>query len=308
MGIFDFLGSIFGYAVWYFFDLFSNYGIAIFIFTVIMNLLMFPMIIKRQSSMGLAASKSAKINKKQQELKKLYGNNPRKYNEEVAALYEKENYNPMNMGCLAMLVPMILMFSIYGVINRPLKNTLHIPQEKISQAVQVMRDLPETKDKLVRGYEELQIVRHFADIKDKLNMFSEEEFADIEEYSSGFNVCGIDLLKTPKECKFSDMLWVIPVVYFVTSILMYYTTKKMNGNQMEAPGCAKFMPYVLPLYMVYLAYTAPGAVGFFWILNSVIATGQNMLISKFYGIDKVNAKAQAEHLARMEIIEASIDE
>ena len=143
-GIFDFLGSIFGYVLWFFFDAVSNYTVAILLFTVFINLLMFPIAIKRQKTMA----SNARMAEKQKELKKKYEKDMKKYNEELAKLYEKEGINPMS-GCLStMILPLILWSGIIGAINRPLQNTLHIPNEKISQAVEILPTLPEVEGKI----------------------------------------------------------------------------------------------------------------------------------------------------------------
>ena len=64
--IFDFLGKIFGYVLWFFFDAVSNYALAVVLFALLINILMIPIAIKRQRTMAL----TAKINIKDQELRK----------------------------------------------------------------------------------------------------------------------------------------------------------------------------------------------------------------------------------------------
>lgn len=300
MAILDFLGSIFGYVLWFLFDAVSNYTIAIILFTVLINLIMFPFAIKRQKTMA----SNARMAEKQKELKKRYEKDMKKYNEELAKLYEKEGVNPMS-GCLTtMLLPLILWSGIIGAINRPLKNTLHIPDEKITAAVQMLPTLPEVEGKVTKGYEELQIVRHFSEIKSHLTMFNEEELADIEEYSSGFDLMGMNLLKKPNDCAFSEMLWTIPLVCFVSSILMMYISQKMSGMQNQMQGCMKFMPYGMFVFTSYIAYTIPGAVGIYWILNSIVGIGQNIVLNKFYNVYTINAKEEAARYARLKLQES----
>ena len=291
----DFLGSMFGYVLWFLFDAVSNYTVAIVLFTVLINLLMFPFAVKRQRTMA----SNARMAEKQRELKKRYEKDIKKYNEEVAKLYEKEGMNPMS-GCLTtMLLPMIIWVGIIAPINSPLKNTLHIPEDKIKSAVQILPTLPEVEGKITKGYEELQIVQHFPQIKEHLTMFNEEELADIEEYSSGFDLMGINLLKKPSDCGFSDMLWVIPVVYFVSSIFMMYFSQKMSGAQNQAEGCMKFMPYAMSVVTAWFAYTVPGAMGIYWLLNSLVAIIQTLILGRFYNVYTINAKDEAARFARL---------
>ncbi len=300
--LFDFLGSIFGYVLWFFFDAVSNYGIAITLFTVAINVLMFPLAIKRQKSMAM----NSRIAAKQQALKKKYEKDIKKYNEENARLYEREGTNPMS-GCFATLVlPVLLWSGIFGAISKPLQNTLHIPAEKVTQAVSVLSEIPETKDKMSSGYEQLQIVRHFPEVKKHLTMFNSDELADIEEFSSGFDFVGINLLNKPNAAEFSEMLWVIPVLCFLSSILSHYISQKITANQTQVQGCLKYMPYAMFIFTAYISYTIPAAVGLYWIINALFGAGQSLILNKYYNAFTVNAKSEASRLALLNIQEASV--
>ena len=302
MGIFDFIGSIVGYLLWFFFDAVSNYALATFLFVLVVNLLTLPLLIKRHKS----TAKSAKISQKQQEIRKKYEKDQKKCNEELAKLYEQEG-NPMS-GCLvSMLLPFLIFFGVYSAVTKPLQNTLHIPGEKITSAVEVLKNDPSTQDKFSKGYEELQIIRHFPEIKEKLTMFNNEELADIEEYSLGFNFCGLNLLSNPNGSDFKEMLWLIPVLSFVIMLLNSVLSQKLaDSDQAQAIGCMKFLPYVIPFVISWQTYMVPGAVGFYWTLNSFISGIQTILLGKFYSAKKMNAKEEAARLALLELNESSV--
>lgn len=291
--LFDSLSSIFGYVLWFFFDAVSNYGLAITFFALVVNIIMFPLAIKRQKSMA----SNARLSIKQQELRKKYEKNPKKYNEEVAKLYESEGINPMS-GCFAtMVVPLILWTGIFGAVTKPLQNTLHISSDKVSAAVTTFYENAGEENKISRNYEELQIVRNFDNIKDKLTMFNKEEMADIEEYSNGFNFLGINLLKTPKDSDFKDFLWLIPALCFISSALAMFISQKMMGMQNTMQGCNKVLPYAMLLFTAYIAYTIPGAVGLYWVINSLFGAVQNIVLNKFYNIYTINAHDEAARAA-----------
>ncbi len=303
--IFDFLGSIFGYILWFFFDAVSNYGLAILIFTLIVNIIMFPVMLKSRKSMAA----SAKLSSKQMELKKKFGNDQKKYNEELAKLYEKEGVNPMK-GCLTSFLPLIILSGVIGAINRPLKNTLHIPQEKIASSVEMISKVPGIGSSVSSNYQELEIVRMYPQIKEHLTMFNEEELADIEEYSSGFDFCGMNLLDRPNQSGFKSTLWIIPLLCFLGQSVSMFIAQKLNGTQpeMQGQGCMKIMPYGLALFTAYIAYTTPGAVGLYWVIGSMIGIIQNLIFSKYYNAHTLNAKAEAERVALLEILEKDVRE
>lgn len=293
--IFDILGSIFGYILWFFFDLVNNYGLAITLFTITINMVMFPLAISRQKSM----TKNSKLAVKQQELKKKYEKNPKKYNEEVSKLYEKEGMSPLN-GCFsAMVLPLILWGGVIGAVTKPLQNTLHISSEKIVSANSVIQTIPGISSTYMQGYEQLQLVKLFSNIKPYLTIFSESELQDISEFSSGFKFMGLNLLDRPNSVPFSDMLWIVPLVCFLSSILSMYVTQKFSGSTSNMQGCAKYMPYGMFIFTAYIAYTIPAAVGLYWIVNSIINMLQSLILNVYYNAYTINAKEESK---RFEIL------
>jgi len=300
--IFDFLGGIFGYVLWFFFDAVSSYAVAITLFSIFINVLLFPITVKRQKSMVL----TAKVNLKQAQLRKKYEKDTKKYNEEVSKLYEKEGVNPMG-GCFPMMLPLLLLGGVYGAVTKPLQNTLHIAAEKVTKAVSVLPEIPEVSGKFFKGYEQLQLVRHFESIKNHLTMFNAEEFADVEEYSRGFDFFGINLLNRPSGAGFSELLWIIPVLCFLISALGMYLSQKITGADNQAPGCAKFIPYIGVIFTTYFSYTIPGAVGFYWFVSGVIGVIQSLILNKYYNINTINAKSEASRLALLELQESSVE-
>ena len=296
--IVDFLGSTFGYLLWFFFDAVSNYAVAITLFVLVVNIIMLPIAIKRQKSLAL----TSKLNVKQKELRKKYEKDPKKYNEEISLLYEKEGMNPMS-GCFStMVLPLLLWSGIFGAISKPLQNTLHISSEKVSQAVSVLKE----EGKISGQYEQLQLVRNFNEVKNDLDVFNEDEFADIEEYSHGFNFFGINLLSNPKTSNFSEMLWIIPLLCLLSSVLGIYITQKLSGAQNQMEGCYKFLPYGTALFTTYVSYSTPGAVGLYWVVSGILNIIQSIILSKYFNIYTINAKSEASRLAMLEIQEESI--
>ena len=78
-----FISGIFGYLLNWLYEVFSNYGVAILIFSVILRVILIPITIKQQKSM----KKSAKLQAEMSEIQKKYKNNPEKLNQETIELY-----------------------------------------------------------------------------------------------------------------------------------------------------------------------------------------------------------------------------
>ena len=97
------------------YHLVKNYGIALLLFTFVTRLIVFPMSVKQQKStakMGMLAPELEKLKKK-------YGKNQQKFQEEQMALYAKAGVNPM-ASCLPMIITMVILFALIPIIYGPL--------------------------------------------------------------------------------------------------------------------------------------------------------------------------------------------
>ena len=300
--VFNFIGSIFGYILWAVFWVFQNFGIAIIVFTLIFRAILFPSSIKQQKSMAANASLQAK----QRELKEKYGNNKAKYNEEIQKLYAKEGVSPMS-GCATSLFPMIIMLGIYYAVVRPLSNVIHLSSQVINQ-LNMIPGVYMTQNNI---YSEMNALKLFTN-PDNIAMLTQQglpakELSEIHNLAGGFNFLGLDLLSIPQTEGFKSAIIIIPILCLVTSLGSQILTTRLNGNPMQnQQGCMKYMLYLLPLVTVYISYIVPGAVGFYWIWSTIFGFVQTVLISKFYSAAHMNAKAEAEHIALMELKEAKV--
>lgn len=301
MQIFNFFGSILGYLLWFLYFIFRNYGVAIILFTIILKAVLFPMSIKQQRSM---ASQS-KLAEKQKELQKKFGSNKVKYNEELQKLYEKEGVNP-GAGCLTTLIPFPIMLGIYYSVILPLSNTLHIAKGAIDQATDYISKIPGMT--AMGAYSELEIIRNFDALKGSLQpMFSPQDFDKMSFFSDGFKFLGLDLLATPQGSDFLSFLWLIPVLSLVSSFAyQFYMTKTSPTGSQGQPGCMKVMMYVFPLISVYWAYTMPAAVGFYWVISSVVSFAQSVVTNKYYSVHQLSAMTEARHSVTLELAEANV--
>lgn len=114
----------------------KNYGIALILFTIIIRLLLLPLNIKQQKS-------TARMSKLQPELKKLqkkYANNKEKYQEEMMALYAKENASP-TAGCLPMLITMLVLFALIEVVYNPLYYVTDINRDDLEASNKLISNL-----------------------------------------------------------------------------------------------------------------------------------------------------------------------
>ena len=95
-----------------------NYGWAIVLLTVLINMVLFPLKVKSWRSAQKMQKVAPEIKTIQERYKKYALRDPRKQkmNEEVMAVYKREGINPMG-GCLPMLLQFPIWFALYRMLN-----------------------------------------------------------------------------------------------------------------------------------------------------------------------------------------------
>ena len=104
---------------------------------------------------------------------------------------------------------------------------------------------------------------------------------------------------------FSTLAWIWPVLSAGSMFATIYVAQLMDGNRQTAPGCAKFVPFLIPLVFVSLTLYAPAALGAYYTVFNVISLVQSMFLAKFFGPKSLAAKEEAARIARLEIMEAN---
>ena len=218
---------------------------------------------------------------------------------------------------LPMLIPLPILFGIYYSVIYPLRNALHIDANVVNQATQMLSKIPGVSSTFASHYAEIEIIKHFDSLRDYLTMFSAEDVDKIESFSHGFKFLGLDLLATPQGYGIDIYAAGIDAQVangipncLVTSLLMQLVTTKMQpaSASQQQQGCMKYMLYGMSLFTAYLAFTMPGAVGFYWAIQNVLGIGQSFVTMKFFGQTDLVARSEAARVARRELEEAKVKE
>lgn len=303
--IFNFFGSILGYLLWWLYYIVGNYGIAILLFTLIVKVALFPFFIKQQRSMAA----TSKLSVKQKELQKKYANDKQRMQVEMQKLYDKEGVNPTG-GCATMILPFLVMFGLYYTVLNPLSNALHLSSDAVNKAVTMLNHVPGIGTAFNAQYAQIEIVKNFGNLKPFLGMFGGDEMARLESFSHGFRFLGLNLLDTPCDPSnifgtlFRSNLWIIPVLCLVSYLLTQFFTMRLQPTAMPQQGCTKYMMYIMSFVSAWFACTVPAAVGFYWIISSILGLVQTVVMNAWYGPDDMNAQAEARRIALLEQQEA----
>ena len=299
MNILDYLGSLFGYIIFFGYKISGAYFVGILLFTIAVRLVMLPSSIKQQKT----SAKQARLAPKLKEIQEMYKNNPQKMQEEQQKLYARENANPMS-GCLPMLIQFPVIIGLYSAITKPLMCVLHMSVDKVNQVLELVGITS-------ASYSQLDFISKFNSLRDQVvasNIFTSAEIAELDGLANGaFNFFGINLLGTPSISQFNALL-LIPIICFVTSMAMSFIMNKTSAqNQAANGGCMKWgMPLFMSLFSTMIAFSVPGAVGLYWIFSNLASILQTVIMNKYYNMWVMNAQEEAARYARRENEETAL--
>jgi len=111
-GFFSPLAKIANSALQYFYNLTGNYGIAIIILSILLQIIIFPLGLKSYKAMAIMK----KIQPEMQAIQIKYKNEPQKMNAEIMELYRKYGANPLS-GCWPMLLQIPIFFSLFTTLR-----------------------------------------------------------------------------------------------------------------------------------------------------------------------------------------------
>ena len=292
--MFEFFANIFGYLLELLYNLVNNYGFAIILFTVVIKLILLPLSIKQQKTM----QKSAKLQEKMKTIQFKYKNNPEKMNQEIMELYKKENMNPFS-GCLTAIIQLILLLSIFYLVRSPLTFMSKLPKEDINKYVQQMQ---EAGKQVSNVYPEIDIIREYQFLKEK-----NPEDVNIENINLKMEFLGLDLSKIPQQNIADYTVYIIPVLYIISSFIMIRMTSAMQqqsnrkqnndsvidgetgkeltikdeNNEMDAVmQTNKMMSWMMPIMSISIAFVAPLGLALYWLISNILMILEKLVLNK----------------------------
>lgn len=334
-GLFGIINTPLGKILQYIAELVGgSFAASVFIFTFVINLALMPLTIKSQKS----SVQQLRIKPKLDDIKKRYADDKQRQSEEMQKLYQEEKVS-MAGGCGPMLLRLVLMMSIYWLILSPLTYMTDIEQAKITNVSSAItsgmqklekkdeakykeyKELLEWDDSTSKRSNELSVVRIIRnkdiDIKEILTDKQYKKIeADLKYIKEKDAKVGIDYtlfsdkLDLTEKPHFSldifdawEPIWLIPIGAFLaqilTSLLSMYQQKKQNP---DAPSMAGLM-LTMPLISLFIGFTLPGGVGFYWICSSLIGGVIQYVMQQFYGPQKLLAKERSKELKERSLVE-----
>ena len=307
-----FISQLFGYILNWLYSFFNNYGVAIIIFSIALRVLLIPITIKQQKSI----KKNEQLQKEMMEIQKKYKNNPEKLNQETIELYKREKMSPFS-GCLSSILQIIIILSVFWLVSQPLTYMRRIDTSFIDKYVNEMKESGYNAN---NSYTQIAVIDYaqtkYQEIEKSLQDENVENIEELEAKRDEYNqlrlnmdFLGLDLSKVPNQSLNDWRVYIIPVLYVITSIISIkittITQKKKNAEdkkenivvdtennkeeeidpaaQMEQMN--KSMMYMVPFMSVMIAVIAPLGLALYWLVSNVLMIIERLIITKI--IDKI---------------------
>lgn len=275
-----FFANIFGYLLNFLYNLIQNYGLSIILFSVIVKIILLPISINQQKTM----KKTVKIQEELKVLQVKNKNNPEALQRETMELYKREKMNPLG-GCFSAIIQIVLLFSVFFLVRSPLTYMKKVDSSLIEKYTTEINENSNTKD----AYPEISIIR--------------EKSSEDEQVYINMEFLGLDLSSIPSKDMSDWRVYVIPVLYVISSFIsMKITTAMQNGknnkkqkligdgegenkdsvdeldltNQMN-----KNMTFMMPFLAVSVSLIAPLGLALYWLTNNILMIVERVFLSIF---------------------------
>ena len=289
------LGVPLGWVMKFIYGFIQNYGLSIIVFTILVKLLMLPMAVKQQRSQA----KMAVVQPQMLELQKRYANNQQKLQEELAALYAREGYNPTS-GCLTLFIQFPIIMGLYDVIYKPLTHVLALGSETLTKATEIATSLGLLPEKLYSA--EPYIISAVQNDPAAFEALGADIVSKIQNFDMYF--LGINLGDTPTMA--FNALLLIPILSFASQMLMTVISFRNNNTGSDNPSMAgmKATMYMMPFLSAWICFSVPAGVGLYWTVSSLLSIVQMLVLNKVYNPKEMAEKARIESERRRELEKA----
>ena len=313
----------FGLLIGFLYELTNNYGLAIIIFTCIVQLVLLPISAKSKKSM----MKMSRIQPRVQEIQQKYANDKQKQNEAIQQLQREEGATMGCGGCLWSLVPLLILIPLLQVIRDPI---VYILGESADVANKIVDVIKTSAPGLFSGndyYKQVvaaQAIPQYAEqIREAIPGISDATLQGIN-----FNFLGINLGATPTFNIFAWKVWnwatiglfLIPLLSAGQQVLSMLLSQKANNsvitdkNGMEDKEAAqnsqsnqtnKVMMWMMPIMSLWIGFTVPAGLSLYWFIGGLIRMVEDHILTKHYRkiYDAEDAERLKKHLEE-EAIEA----
>ena len=291
----------FGWLLGQLYYLFDNYGVAMIVFGILVQLIMLPIKAKSKKSM----MKMSRVQPMIQDIQRRYANDTQKQNEMLQKLYQEEGIS-MGGGCLWSMVPLFILIPLFTVIREPLTYILGESAEVSAQIIEVIKTAAPEMFNLKNSYYDqvsaAQAIPQFAEqLRAAVPGISEATLAGIN-----FNFLGINLGMIPQFNIFSSTwawdwahigAFLIPMLSAGSQVLSMLIAQKTNDSVLTnekgvqdkemAKNSAqnqstKTMMYMMPLMSLWIGFTVSASLSLYWFVGGIVGMLSDAIMTQHY--------------------------
>ncbi len=285
----EIIGYPLGWIMWLMYQITENYAWSIVIFTLITKIILFPLSVKQQKSSAAMAAFQPKLEK----LKKQYANNQQKLQEEQMKLYSEEGINPM-ASCLPLFIQLPILYGVFDVVYRPITHIIRASKDVIAKATEITKGIMEaagvTDFANFKQRPEIYIVKEMQKNPSAFDSLGDPEFVEnVTQFNNKlFGIVDLGDIPTLKPEVWNlaaVILILIPVLSGVIQLAMtVYSQIRSKRLNPDAPSMAgmNIMLYIMPVFSVWIAFSFPAGIGFYWTMSSLFGFLQSIILYKVY--------------------------
>ena len=289
----------FGWLMGQLYQLTDNYGIAMILFAICVQMALLPLTAKSKQSM----MKMSRIQPQMQEIQRRYANDQQKQSEALQKLQQDEGVS-MGGSCLWSLIPMFILIPLFTVIREPITYILGCGSEVSAQIVELLRNLaPEAFGTNV-AYAQVTaaqlIPQYAAEIQALIPEIKETVLAGIN-----FDFLGINLGSVPTFAfwKWEAFDWatiglfLIPLLSAGSQIVQTKIMQKQNNSVItdkngvqdeemaknsQANQTTQSMMLMMPLMSLMIGFSVSAGLSIYWFIGGVVRTIQDVILTARY--------------------------
>ena len=290
----------FGWLLHQIYNLLGNYGLAITLFAILVQLVLLPITAKSKKSM----MKMSRLQPRIQEIQRKYADDKQKQNEAIQKLQQEEGASMGCGGCLWSLVPLLILIPLYSVIREPIRYILGESAENAQVIVDTIKNI--NPDLFTGNSYYSQVIaaqyipQYAAQIQAAIPGIAQSTLEGIQ-----FSTLGVNLGQIPQFNVFKWDAWtwaniglfIVPCLSAASQVVQMLISQKMNNSVItdekgmqdketaqnsQTAQTNKMMLWMMPLMSLWIGFTVPAGLSLYWFVGGVVRTIEDAVLTKHY--------------------------
>ena len=313
----------FGYLLKLLYEVTSNYGVAMILFALLVQVVMLPINAKSKKSM----MKMSRLQPRIQDIQRRYAHDPQKQNELTQKLYQEEGAS-VGGGCLWSMIPLFILIPLFTVIREPITYILMEPAEVSAQIIATIKELEPALFSSNAYYDQVtaaQAISQYAnELRAAIPGISEATLAGIN-----FNFLDINLGAIPQFNIFAETwawdwahigAFLIPLLSAGSQVLQMWMGQKANDSLItnekgvqdkeaaknsQTAQTNQMMMWMMPIMSLWIGFTVSAGLSLYWFIGGVFRMITDPIMTNHYRkIYDAEDAARLEKFMEQERLEA----